>query len=100
MLNSLMVLNRGYFIFSSVCCYSSARLCSLTNLLVYAIKDYLVEFSYTALLAGEPNNSSSSRRVTQHLEQLNYPALLAGELTTLLAGVLHSTFNRVAKQHL
>ncbi len=39
-------------LFSSGCCYTSARLCSLTNLLVYAIKDYLVEYSYNALLAG------------------------------------------------
>ena len=41
-----------YFKFSSACSYLSARACNLNNLAVYALRDQLVEFNYTATTAG------------------------------------------------
>ena len=56
-----------YFKFSSACAYLSARACNLNNLAVYALRDQLVEFNYTATTAGsqpslvrnQPNNKGN-----------------------------------------
>ena len=38
--------------FSSSSAYGSPRECNLNNLLIYALRDQLVEFNYTATTAG------------------------------------------------
>ena len=38
--------------FSSCVAYSSGRDCNLNNILVYSLRDQLVQFNYTATTAG------------------------------------------------
>ena len=45
-----------YMKYCSPLAYKSPRMCNLNNLVVYAVRDQLVEFNYTAMTAGEINS--------------------------------------------
>ena len=60
-----------YLKFSSASAYLSARACNLNNLAVYALRDQLVEFNYTATTAGSPVAQSETILITGEIIRLH-----------------------------